>query len=230
MNQFRLYVKDGQIDRELLELTSDPVAYASIPSLLEGKYVYTSANEEIHSVLHTLFSDQSRLSYINETLRGSTAAELLVHNNVARHDFHEHQLGLIDNLTEFGVLEDTGTQVNIADPQLFSILHSLFMKQAVSYHRQSLAGRAQVDALEAKGAVIRKASLLTQAEAGYFNYWLNKSEFSNGPELRNKYLHGSQASAESENEHFRTYLIALRLLVVLVIKINEEFCLFQVSD
>lgn len=39
VNQFRLYVQDGELDRELLALTSDPVAYDRIPNLLDGKYV-----------------------------------------------------------------------------------------------------------------------------------------------------------------------------------------------
>jgi hypothetical protein len=66
-----------------------------------------------------------------------------------------------------------------------------------------------------------------EPEASYFNYLLNKTEFSNGPELRNKYLHGSQPPSASEAEHFHTYLTALKLLIALVIKINDDFCLFK---
>ena len=50
-------------------------------------------------------------------------------------------------------------------------------------------------------------------------------DFSNGPQLRNKYLHGSQANAEGEDAHFRIYLIALRLILALVVKMNDDFCL-----
>lgn len=38
----------------------------------------------------------------------------------------------------------------------------------------------------------RRSSLLTATEMNDFNYFLNQSEFSDGPDLRNKYLHGSQ--------------------------------------
>lgn len=48
---------------------------------------------------------------------------------------------------------------------------------------------------------------------------------SNGPQLRNKYLHGSQANANGEDAHFHTYITALRLIVALVIKVNDDFCL-----
>ncbi len=77
----------------------------------------------------------------------------------------------------------------------------------------------------ARGWVTRRASLLSEAEGSYFNYYLNKVEFTDGPELRNKYLHGSQANTEGEDAHFRTYITALKLIVALVIKINDDFSL-----
>lgn len=225
VNQFRLYVQDGELDRELLSVTSDPVAYKQVPSLLDGKYVYATDHEEIRGVLHTLFSDQSALTYINDTLKDESAARLLIQNEVSYTDFQEHQRPTVDQLIHIGVLEDTGARVRIADTHQFMLLHRLFTRQVVAYHRLSPEGRSHVRALEARGWVIRKSSLLTEGEASYFNYFLNKSEFSNGPELRNKYLHGSQPTSPSESEHFQTYLTALRLLLALVIKINDEFCL-----
>ena len=229
-NQFRLYVQDGEVDRELLALTSDPVAYNEIPSLVDGKYVHATDHEDVRGVLHTLFSDQSRLKYINATLRGSSAAELLIQNEVAYTDFHEHQRSSVDQLIKLGVLEDTGPRVQFANPEQLFVLHSLFEKQGAQYHHLSPAGRAQVDALEDRGWVTRRASLLTKSEASYFNYFLNKAEFSNGPELRNKYVHGSQPISESEGEHFRTYVTALRLIIALIIKMNDDFCLSKMNQ
>jgi hypothetical protein len=230
VNQFRHYVQDGELDRELLAVTSDPVAYKQIPSLLDGKYVYSTDHEEIRGVLHTLFSDQSGLAYINDTLRDESAARLLIQNEVSYADFKEHQRSTVDQLINLGVVEDTGARVQIADTQQFLLLHRLFAKQVATYHRLSPRGRVHVDALEARGWVTRRSSLLTEAEASYFNYFLNKAEFSNGPELRNKYLHGSQAISASEAEHFQTYLTALRMLLALVIKINDEFCLSMTGN
>jgi Insertion element 4 transposase N-terminal len=57
------------------------------------------------------------------------------------------------------------------------------------------------------------------------HYYLNQVDFSNGPDLRNKYLHGSQVGADDEKQHLDTYITALKLLVALVIKINDDFCL-----
>jgi hypothetical protein len=63
---------------------------------------------------------------------------------------------------------------------------------------------------------------LTDAEADYFNYFLNRVDFSNGPNLRNRYLHGSQQGTD-DSEHLKSYVIGLRLMVALLIKINDEF-------
>lgn len=86
-------------------------------------------------------------------------------------------------------------------------------------------GRERVKAFEACGWVFRRSSLLTDAEASYFNYFLKKTEFSNGPELRNMSLHESQPTSASESKHCRSCLIALRMLIAPVIKISDEFCL-----
>ena len=224
-NQFRHYVQYGEVDRELLAIASDPVAYKQIPSLLDGKYVYAADNEEIRGVLHALFSDQSGLIYVNDALQDSSAARLLIQNEVSYADFLEHQRAIVDELINLGILEDTGARVRITKPQQFLLLQRLFDKEVATYHHLSPEGRDHVAALEARGLLTRKSSLLTEAESSYFNYFLNKAEFSNGPELRNKYLHGSQATTASEVEHLQTYLTALKLLVALVIKINDEFYL-----
>ena len=67
--------------------------------------------------------------------------------------------------------------------------------------------------------------LLTHSEGSYFNYYLNQVEFSDGPGLRNKYLHGSQAGGYDKRQHFAKYTTALKLLIALVIKMNDEFWL-----
>ena len=224
-NQFTLFVKDGELDRDLLAMGSEQVRYKELPSLLDGKYVYPSGGEEIAGILHLLFSDQSTLNYINENLKADNAASLLLKNQVGYADFEDYQKPSVDHLIKLGVLEDIGTRVQLVNVEQSLILKTLFTTQAASYYRLSDAGRAEADAMMAKGWVTRRSSLLTDAEGKYFNYFLNAVDFSNGPELRNKYLHGSQVNADGEDAHFNTYITALRLTVALVIKVNDDFCL-----
>ncbi|WP_411721002.1 hypothetical protein [Mycetocola sp.] len=224
-NQFVLFVKDHELDRDLLAMASEQVRYKEIPSLLEGKYVYPAEDGDVVGILHLLFSDQSALHYINENLKADSAALLLLENHVAYDDFEGYQKPSIDFLVEQGVLENTGTRIQIGNFERFRILSALFTTQAASFYHLSEAGRAEAETMIAKGWVTRRSSLLTDAEGNYFNYFLNAVDFSNGPQLRNKYLHGSQSNVDSEDAHFETYIIALRLILALVIKINDDFCL-----
>jgi hypothetical protein len=224
-NQFSLYAQDGELDRELLAMTADQVRYKLLPTLVEGKYLYATDETEIVNVLHLLFSDQSLLNYISEDLRDDNAAQLLIRHQVAYTDFEEYQKEPLDYLLSLGVLEDTGTRVQLADAEQYLILRSLFHTEAASYFHLPPAGRAVADAMVARGWVTRRSTLLSEAEGKYFNYFLNNVDFSNGPQLRNKYAHGSQPDSGGEDAYYRDYLIALRLVLALVIKINDDFCL-----
>jgi hypothetical protein len=228
-NQFVLFAQDGELDRDLLSMGSTQVRYRAIPSLLEGNYVYSSDSAEIASVLHLMFSDQSTLTYINEDLKADNTASLLLTNTIMYDDFKDYQKPALDYLIELNVLEDAGTRIQLADVERFIILRALFTTQAASYYRLSPAGRAEADALVAKGWATRSSSLLTQAEGKYFNYNLNSVDFSNGPALRNKYLHGSQATGDGEDAHYNAYITGLRLTVALIIKMNEDFCLSAIE-
>ena len=224
-NQFGLFVENGELDRGLLTIGSEQVRYKEIPSLLNGKYLYASEGQEIASVLHLLFSDQSALNYIDERLRATDAVGLLLRNQIAYGDFHDYQKASVDHLIRLGVLENTGTRVQFTNVEQMLILQSIFDTQAANYYHLSKAGRTEAEGMVARGWIVRRSSLLTEAEGDYFNYFLNRVGFSNGPNLRNRYLHGSQAGAGSNEAHFNTYLVALRMIMALVIKMNDDLCL-----
>jgi hypothetical protein len=131
----------------------------------------------------------------------------------------------IDYLIDLGVLENTGTRLQVADADQFRVLKALNSYEAVSYHHFPPESQASIDDMVAKRWLARRASLLSAPEGSYFNYYLNNSGFNGGPALRNKYLHGSTTNPNDEDEHRNAYVMALRLLIALVIKINDDFCL-----
>ena len=229
-SQFSLFARDGELDRDLLAMGSEQVRYKDIPSLLDGKYLYSTETDEIASILNLLFSDQASVNYISEELQDDNAAMLLLRNDVAYEDFHEYQKPAIDHLIKLGIVDNDGTRVQLINVEQFRILSALFNTQCASYFRLSARGREAADAMVAKGWVERRSSLLSGAEGRYFNYFLNAVDFSNGPELRNKYLHGSQVNAEGEDAHFHAYMTALRLTVALIIKMNDDFCLAAAEE
>lgn len=225
LNQFSLFVEHRELDRDLLTMGSDQIRYKEVPSLLDGKYLYASESDEMRGVLHTLFSDPSSLNYIDEGVQDTSAVRLLLRHQLAYDDFHPHQKRIIDHLIRVGVLENSGERIRFVSNEQLVVLASLFKTEAVAYFRLSGAGRSEADKLVARGWAFRRSSLLTVPEGDYFNYFLNRVGFSNGPNLRNAYLHGSQQGNDSEDVHFNTFVIAMRLLIALVIKINDDVCL-----
>ena len=73
------------------------------------------------------------------------------------------------------------------------------------------------------GEIDVEATLLSRQERDYFNFMLNKKEFSNGFDLRNKFIHGTFYGTAEELQ--KAYVEILKILVMIVVKINEEFCL-----
>ena len=66
-------------------------------------------------------------------------------------------------------------------------------------------------------------TLFSKPEQDYLNYVLNKSEFSNGLDLRNRYSHDT--CSLDEKTQSQDYLELLKIMVFIIIKINEEFCI-----
>ena len=54
---------------------------------------------------------------------------------------------------------------------------------------------------------------------------LNKSEYSNGLDLRNKYIHSTYPTDVNQQEY--DYINLLKIMVIVILKINEEFCLMN---
>ena len=84
---------------------------------------------------------------------------------------------------------------------------------------------SMIGELHSRGRVVVEDKLFSRPEQKYLNFILNKAEFSDGFDLRNKYSHGTVSSNDQEN--LRDYLEFLKIMVLIVIKINEEFCLLE---
>ncbi|GJM78699.1 hypothetical protein HMSSN139_11950 [Paenibacillus sp. HMSSN-139] len=79
--------------------------------------------------------------------------------------------------------------------------------------------------MKQKKVIVFESSLLSKPEQEYINYTLNKSQFNNGWDLRNRYSHTQPKSSENDSMHEQNYMIFLRLLILFVIKINDDFCI-----
>jgi len=70
--------------------------------------------------------------------------------------------------------------------------------------------------------------LFTKLETDYFNYFLNNSEFGNALALRNEYLHGGKKGKDVNGDiHKNNYFILLRIVILIIIKINDDLCIYE---
>ena len=67
-----------------------------------------------------------------------------------------------------------------------------------------------------------KGTLFSRPEQDYLNFMLNKAEFSNGFDLRNRYIHDTCTLNEEMQQ--QDYLELLKIMTLITIKINEELC------
>lgn len=222
--QFTLYCEDGDIDRELLEMTSAPRPWGKIPSLVMRKYLLKSRSGEPDTALRLLFSDQSRITFINRDVRVRSFVQLVLENHVKYEDLHHYQTGLVDWLVSAGLVSlDDGT-VGLSSLPKILVLRDIDTYEAGPFGHYELE-KAAAEELAGNGWLEFSSTLLSPAEASYFNFVLNKSEFTDGYDLRNRYLHGTNPNPRDENAHREAYLQLLRLMLALVLKIHDDFAL-----
>ena len=80
-----------------------------------------------------------------------------------------------------------------------------------------------MDVLISSGELEHETQLFSRLEKQYINYMLNTQQFDNGPEIRNRYAHGTHSLDEKVWE--ADYIQLLNIMVLIIIKINEELCL-----
>lgn len=224
LKQFNLFVDEGYIDYELLDIRSEHLVYKNIPSLVDKKFVY-GIGQEFETVIFLLFSDQSGLGFYDKTEESyNNFYELLLEKELKINEVPDYNLSNIHWLIEHKYLlinkEET---IVFFDSHLIVILRDLYMNDVVVYWKYSNSGRLILEELKIRNIIEFESSLFSRPEQDYINYILNKSQFNNGLDLRNRYSHAQPNSGE-EKIHNQNYFIFLRLFVTALIKINDDFC------
>lgn len=226
LKQFKLYVEDGSIDFELLQISSTPIVISEIPSLNPNKYIYfNSENKEMAYCSNLLFSSQSFLCYLEpfKEKKHKNFLMLIVKEKVMYNHFEEHQLPQLDFLIERNLIKvDQEGLLQIVSNERMLIFRDLYENEVASYHYYSAKFQDEVLKMAEEKIVFFHSSLFSKNEQSYFNYFLNRKEFTNGLELRNSYLHGSQADPEDISKHEFSYFTYLKLFVLVMLKINDD--------
>lgn len=223
LKQFRMYVQEGEIDQELFEMSSEHIIFSNLSGFVQEKYAYGNS-DNIENEQFLLFSDQSHLYYLEKTKSKYTCFfDLLVKENVKFSDFWEHQHRNLQWLIDQDiVIENSDGCLKINDSKVY-VLKDLYEHDVIcpQYYDDEL--RSIVDEWCRNGDLRLTNTLFSEPEQNYLNYKLNKASYSNGLDLRNKYAHSTYP--EDENTQFVDYISLLKIMILIVAKINEEFCL-----
>lgn len=218
--QYKLYVEDDLIDYDLLQVTTKTSKISSIPSLLEKKYVYP-VGEEYNKLEHTFFSNMNFLvNYKKYGTKYQNFYHLLIQEKLYVNDFDHFSKEYIQELIDNNYLKLNENEVlEIENKSRLTIIYYLKTYDVISYWRLPQSLRDEVDIMCKNKMVRFSDKLLTTAEQEYFDYYLN-NRFSNGLWLRNKYVHATNSHNQDEQEN--DYSILLRLLVLLILKIEDD--------
>jgi hypothetical protein len=232
LKQFKLFVEDGIIDFELLQISSAPSAIKDIPSLNNKKYIYFNEKNEIMAGCSNLFfSDQTLLAYVDpfKEEKYHTFFNLLANEQVKYSNYEEHQKPRLTYLIDNGFISiDRNDFIQIINPARVLILKDLYENEVGSYYHYPVDIQQEVQQMEVENIVSFESTLFSKPEQAYFNYFLNKSEFTNGLDLRNSYLHGTQANPEEVQKHEYAYFTYLKLIALAMLKIDDDLMISNV--
>lgn len=158
-----------------------------------------------------------------------TLFELITHEKVYLSDFEEWQQKRIKQLNKSDLISISPEGLIIINLEKAMVLKDLYEHDVIClYDSQSPSMVSPViKKMIFEGDLRVESRLFSEPERDYLNYALNKSEFCNGLDLRNRYIHGTYP--KDENEQRKDYITLLRLMVLIVTKINDEFCALDVQ-
>lgn len=229
LKQYNLLVQDGKIDQELLEVSSTSILFENVKSLIGNKYIYgNSKTKEFNNLCYYFFSDQCLLYYTEtyKSKRYDSFYKLLSNENVKSSDYSGYSEKLLNNVIDNGyVYIDSDGYIRIKDKKMIVLLNDLYNNEVINYWKYPLKYREKMDELIEKDILISGSTLFSKQEQDYFNFYLNQRSFNNTLDLRNKYLHGNKLKDDNENTHYNNYMLFLKLIILIIIKINDELCM-----
>ncbi|NHH93109.1 hypothetical protein GOICGAJE_01638 [Bacillus sp. MB95] len=222
--QYNTLIEDGIIDQELIQMSSSSFKNKDIKSFSEKKYVYSSS-DWYKTASFLLFSDQSSIFYLpNKEEKYKNFFDLIISEKLNRSDFQEYQLLRMKWLFDNNLIHESNRgHLEFVDQRVIYVLKELYYKEVISYWHCPEDVQLLIEELGTRNLVDFENSLFSRNEQDYLDYYLNKSKFTNGHDIRNKYLHGTNTNDEKQYE--LDYYLILKLFVVIIIKINDDLCI-----
>lgn len=226
VKQYNTYVEYDEVDIDIIKY-SKPLKVTEGKSLLNNKYFEINKdNIDISRVLYNMFASGAMLNYVEpyKDKHYHCLYDLLSNeNSVSYNNYEDDQKHEIDFLVNQNILKkDDNGLLSLFNIEQTIALQSLWEYHACAYWHYNTEGRNALDEMFTKGWVVKKDNLLTTEERKYFSYCLDNSEFTNGLAYRNHYAHGSTPPKDNENIHQTAYFTILKLLTILILKIEDD--------
>lgn len=231
LKQFGLFVKENEVDFELMEYT-DVVRFSDVPSCLENKYVYLNdSNKKLLKACNLLFSEHSLLIVNDKYIRKSykNFFDGLINQTILISDINENCRELLGLLVELELITFFNDEVVLKNTSRILLLKKLFYERVISFHHTSEVDQKIIIELKNKDWLKTDSSLFTKQEVDYLNYYLNSKSFSNGPEIRNKYSHGHKPNYKDKTKYEQDYLTYLNLVILTLLKIEDDLRLSSLN-
>ena len=221
LKQYQCLVEEKVIDNELIQINSHPLFIGEILSMKSNKYLYLD-DEHLNRIKNLFFSDQSHLYYVKIfEHKYHSLYNLITHENVKLEMFETYQIDTIKALLSDGYLKLTSEgYLNFKNVPFIELMNELHKKEVLSYWNYPTQYRHEMDSLIKSNSLKPENTLFTRDERKYLNYHLNTKEFTNGYDLRNKYMHGTNSFSKEEHEF--DYHRLLKLIILTLIKIEDD--------
>ena len=220
LDQYELFVRNGEINQDLLEIKSKASSYASLKSFNEKKFIILNNTPDNSALFSALFSDQSPLSFISSKKEHKTFFKH-IKEGVKISDFADYQVEQIKILIEKNILKLSNDVIKFTNFQEINILNKLWKSGTYClYYKDKLILDIAEDLCK-KGYCEYSDNLFSEYESNYLSYILDDKKYGNGLKIQNKFSHG-KFSYKSEEEHQKNYLELLQIVIFYVMRINDE--------
>ena len=205
--QYDLFIKEGDLDPRLFQLEK-PSLITDVKSLFGNKYY------EINGCPIELWEPMCSLYRMGEVLHVVNGFDTTGIGNF--HDF----ITLISR--GYIKVDEQGT-LRLSNAPAIEILGCLWRNRVISYWHHDKPIRELLDEWKNEGLLKIDDHLLCESERNLFSYYLNKSQYTNGPDIRNRYAHATIPVSDDMNIHAKHYYTLLMLLILLLLEIEDEF-------
>ena len=220
LDQYELFVRNGEINQDLLEIKSKASSYASLKSFNEKKFIILNNTPDNSALFSALFSDQSPLSFISSKKEHKTFFKH-IKEGVKISDFADYQVEQIKILIEKNILKLSNDVIKFTNFQEINILNKLWKSGTYClYYKDKLILDIAEDLCK-KGYCEYSDNLFSEYESNYLSYILDDKKYGNGLKIRNKFSHGKFVY-KKEEEHLQNYLELLQIVIFYVMRINDE--------